>query len=107
MTPSPSHSPNFGRFHQYEAQQRHLQEQMDDLAAQMATFTGQTALPLGLEFQQTPTTAPEQAHMATVVPDMDEEQGPGLPTTEECFQIQQSIRFGFPATNNCSEYEAL
>ncbi|XP_074358425.1 uncharacterized protein LOC141697776 [Apium graveolens] len=25
----------------------------------------------------------------------------------EGFEIQQSIRFGFPATNNCSEYEAL
>ena len=49
ITPSPSLSPNFGRFHQFEAQQRHLQEHRNDLAAQMATFIGQTALPLGLE----------------------------------------------------------
>ena len=69
----------------------------------MTTFIGQNVLPLGLESQKTPTTA----HMATAVPDMDEEQGPGPPTTEECFQIQQSIRFCFPATNNCSEYEAI
>ena len=69
----------------------------------MTTFIGQNVLPLGLESQKTPTTA----HMATAVPDMDEEQGPGPPTTEECFQIQQSNRFSFPAANNCSEYEAL
>ena len=33
---SPPQSPNYGRFYYYEAQQQHLQQQMDNLAAQMA-----------------------------------------------------------------------